>query len=66
MRLKREYKVGTPIRFKWYYNGDRFTSPNPQYTIKNGYVDSNTCLDDVIIHDPKEDVYYCVLTSDIV
>lgn len=66
MKLKREYKVGTPIRFKWYYNGDQFTNPNPSYVIKDGCVDSNTCLDDVIIYNQEEDMYYCVLLSDVI
>ena len=66
MRLKREYKVGIPIRFKWYYNEDRYTNPNPQFVIKEGIVESNTCLNDVIIHVPQEDAYYCVLTIDII
>lgn len=66
MRLKREYKVGTPIWFKWYYNEDRYTNPNAQFVIKEGVVDSNTFMNEVIIHTPQEDAYYCVSTSDIV
>lgn len=66
MRLKREYKVGTPIRFKWYHNEDRYTNQNAQFVIKEGVVDSNTCLNDIITHAPQEDAYYCVSTSDIV
>lgn len=66
MRLKRVYKVGTPIRFKWYYNEDRYTNQNAQFVIKEGIVDSNTLMDEVIIHVPQEDAYYCVLTSDVV
>ena len=67
MRLKREYKEGTSIRFKWYYNTeDRYTNPNAQFVIKEGIVDSNTFMNEVIIHVPQEDAYYCVLTSDVV
>ena len=66
MRLKREYKVGTPIQFKWYSNEDRYTNPNAQFVIKEGIVDSNTFMNEVIIHAPQEDAYYCVLTSDVV
>ena len=66
MRLKREYKVGTPLRFKWYYNADRYTNPNAQFVIKEGIVDCNTFLNEVIIHVPQEDAYYCVILTDVV
>ena len=64
MRLKIEYKIGTPIQFKWY--SDRYTNPNAQFVIKEGIVYSNTFMNEVIIHVPQEDAYYCVLTSDVV
>ena len=65
MKLKREPKVGTQVRFKW-FNEDRFTNPNAQFVIKEGIVYSNTCLNDVIIHAQQENAYYCVLIDDVV
>ena len=66
MRLKREYKIGTPIKFKWYYNDDRYQNPNAQFVVKEGHVDSNTALNEVIVHVPQEDAYYCVLLDDVI
>ena len=66
MRLNRQYKVGTPIRFKWYYNGDRYRNPNPQFIVKEGVVANHDILYNVIIHVPESDTYFGVLTEDII
>lgn len=66
MRLKREYKIGTPIYFKWYYDWkDEYENPN-NFEIKEGVVDSNTFLNDVIVFNRKENNYYSVPTENIV
>ena len=66
MKLKREYKVGTPIRFKWYYNNDQYISPNSQFIVKEGIVDSNTFLNDVIIYCEKDNAWYSIPAENIV
>lgn len=65
MRLKREYKIGTPIKFKW-YNDDRYQNPNAQFVVKEGNVECNTVLEDVIVHVPQEEAYYCILLNDVI
>ncbi len=66
MRLKREYKIGTPIQFKWYYVWkDKYENPN-RFEIIEGVVDSNTFLNDVIVFNRNENKYYSVPTENIV
>ena len=66
MRLKREYKIGISIQFKWYNRWqDEYENPN-NFEIKEGVVDSNTFLNDVIVFNRKENNYYSVPTENIV
>ena len=66
MRLKREYKIGISIQFKWYNRWqDEYENPN-NFEIKEGVVDSNTFLNDVIVFNRKENKYYSVQTENIV
>ena len=66
MRLKREYKIGISIQFKWYYDWkDEYENPN-RFEVIEGVVDSNTFLNDVIVFNRKENKYYSVQTENIV
>jgi hypothetical protein len=60
MRLKRDYKIGTLLRFKWYDNWrDEFERPD-KFRIIEGMVDSNTFMDEVIVYNGHEEKYYAV------
>ena len=65
MKLRRFFKKGTKVRFKWYPNYDQYTSINPLVVINEGYIESDTVLNDAIIYSPKEETYYCVPIRDI-
>jgi hypothetical protein len=66
MRLKREYKIGISIQFKWYNRWqDEYENPN-NFEIKEGVVDSNTFFNNVIVFNRKENKYYSVQTENIV
>ena len=46
MRLKRDYKIGALLRFKWYDNWrDEFERPE-NFRIIEGVVDSNTFMNE--------------------
>ena len=54
MRLKRDYKIGTLLRFKWYDNWrDEFERPD-NFRVIEGTVDSNTFMDEVIVYNGHE------------
>ena len=66
MRLKREYKIGISIQFKWYNRWqDEYENPN-RFEVIECVVDSNTFLNDVIVFNRKENKYYSVPTENIV
>lgn len=66
MRLKRDYRKGTLLQFKWYERWqDTFESPN-NFRVIEGIVDSNTFMDEVIVYNGHENKYYAVRSEDII
>lgn len=65
MRLKRDYKIGELLRFKWYDNWrDEFERPE-NFRIIEGMVDSNTFMDEVIVYNGHEQKFYAVRNEHI-
>ena len=65
MKLKRIYKVGTPVQFKWTI----YHEINAPFVIKDGIVESigNLIgLDYYVIKNDSENKYYCVFTGDVI
>lgn len=66
MKLKREYKEGTSISFKWYDNWrDEMVNPN-NFKVLDGIIETNTALDEVIVFNRHENNYYAVPTAYII
>ena len=66
MKLKREYKKGILITFKWYDNWrDMIVTPD-NFTVLEGIIESNTALDEVIVFNGHENKYYAVPTANII
>lgn len=66
MRLKREYKQGTFIKVKWYDRWqDEYEKPN-NFRIAEGCVESNTCMNEVIVYNGHENNWYAVPTENII
>ena len=66
MKLKREYKEGTLISFKWYDNWrDEMVNPN-NFRVLEGIIETNTVLDEVIVFNGHENKYYAVPTACII
>jgi hypothetical protein len=62
MRLKRDYKIGALLRFKWYDNWrDEFVRPD-NFRVIEGTVDSNAFMDrdEVIVYNEHEQKFYAV------
>lgn len=60
MKLKRDYKIGTLLKFKWYDNWrDEFVRPE-NFRIIEGVVDSNTFMNEVIVYNGHENKLYAV------
>jgi hypothetical protein len=60
MRLKREYKIGTPIQFKWYDTWkDEVENPD-NFKVLEGTIDSNTIFDVVIVYSKHERMFFIV------
>ena len=60
MKLKRDFKVGTPIQFKWYDSWmDEVENPD-NFKVLEGTIDSNTALDEVIVYNEYEKMFYAV------
>ena len=69
MRLKREYKIGTPIYFKWYDNWrDEYIEPS-NFRIISGIVDDDNDMDNIfssiIINNHDEGKLYGVPRNNI-
>ena len=65
MRLKRDYKIGALLRFKWYDNWrDEFERPE-NFRIIEGVVDSNTYMNEVIVYNGHEQKFYAVRNKHI-
>ncbi len=65
MRLKRDYKIGALLRFKWYDNWrDEFERPE-NFRIVEGVVDSNTFMNEVIVYNGHEQKFYAVRNEHI-
>lgn len=65
MRLKRDYKIGALLRFKWYDNWrDEFERPE-NFRIIEGVVDSNTFMNEVIVYNGDEKKFYAVRNEHI-
>ena len=66
MKLRRDYKEGTKVLFKWYDNWrDEIENPN-NFRVIEGYVQENTALNEVIIYDDKENNVYAVPCEHII
>ena len=66
MRLKRDYKIGTLISFKWYDNReDEYNNPNNFRTVE-GFVEENLFLNAVIVYNGHENKWYGVPTENII
>ena len=66
MRLKREYKEGTFVKFKWYDNWrDEFTNSD-NFRFVEGRVQENTFLNEVIVYNGHENKFYAVPCENIV
>ena len=66
MRLKREYKAGTLVKFKWYDRWqDEFERPD-NFRITEGCVKSNTFMDEIIVYNGHENNWYAVPTENII
>jgi hypothetical protein len=62
MKLKRLYKVGTNVRFKWYENpNDDILKPYDYRLLSGRILQTNDIIDSVIIAD-KNNTFYCVST----
>jgi hypothetical protein len=58
--IKHDFKVGTSIQFKWYDDWrDEFENPN-NFKVLEGTIDSNTALDEVIVYNEHEKMFYAV------
>ena len=67
MKLKRDYKKGTLISFKWYYHDYRDQYENPsRYIVLDGIVEDNTVLNEVIVYNGHENNWYAVPTENII
>ena len=65
MRLKRDYKIGTLIKFKWYDNWrDEYENPD-NFRVEEGIVQDNTYLDDVIVYNGHNETTYAVPNHNI-
>lgn len=65
MRLKRDYKIGTVLQFKWYDNWrDEYENPN-NFRIVEGVVDANEFFNEVIVYNRHEQKFYAVRNEDI-
>ena len=67
MRLKRDYKEGTFVKFKWYDNWrDEFENPN-NFKVIEGHIEVNEyAFNEVIVHDGHENKFYAVPCENIV
>lgn len=67
MRLRRDYKKGAKVLFKWYDNWrDEFENPN-NFKVIEGHVESYECtFNDVIVHDGHENKFYAVHCENII
>ena len=67
MTLKRDYKIGTLISFKWYDNWrDQFNNPN-NFRIIDGIIDGNySILNQLIVFNGHENNWYSVPTENII
>ena len=60
MKLKRDYKIGTLLQFKWYDKWrDEYENPD-NFRVIEGTVDSNTTMDEVIVYNAYERKFYAV------
>ena len=60
MKLKRDYKSGTLLQFKWYDNWkDEFENPD-NFRVLEGTVESNTVMDEVIVFNKHDKMFYGV------
>ena len=66
MRLKREYKKGTFVKFKWYDNWRDEFDRQDNFKIGEGRIECNTCMDEVIVFNGHENKWYAVSTEDII
>ena len=65
MRLKRDYKIGTLLKFKWYDRWqDEYEKPN-NFRIAEGRVESNTLMNEVIVYNGHEQKFYAVRNEHI-
>ena len=65
MKLKRDYKIGTVLQFKWYDNWrDEYEKPN-NFRIVEGVVDTNEFFNEVIVYNRHEQKFYAVRNEDI-
>lgn len=66
MTLRRNYKIGSKIRFKWYDHWrDEIENPN-NFRVIEGYVQENTALNSVIVYDDKENNVYAIPCENII
>lgn len=65
MKLKRDYKIGTVLQFKWYDNWrDQFERPE-NFRIVEGVVDINEFFNGVIVYNRHEQKFYAVRNEHI-
>ncbi len=60
MKLKRDFKVGTSIQFKWYDNWMDEVENLDKFKVLEGTVDSNTAMDEVIVYNEHDRMFYAV------
>lgn len=60
MKLKRDFKVGTHIQFKWYDSWMDEVENLDNFKVLEGTIDSNTALDEVIVYNEYEKMFYAV------
>lgn len=66
MKIKRKYKIGTEVNFKWYENWrDEALCPN-KYRVISGIIEENTFLDEAIIYSKETDCTYAVSYHNII
>ena len=66
MKLKREYKEGTFVKFKWYDRWQDEYERLDNFRITEGRVQSNTYLNEVIVYNGHENNWYAVPTENII
>lgn len=66
MRLRRNYKLGTLVTFKWYDDWrDEWQHPD-NFRIVEGVVESNDFLESTCVYNGHENKYYSVPNSNII